>query len=70
MLLPVIIFPWYLARRSKPQSSVPFVEAQVGRVTRIVALVLILFFLLSAIAYVVEGPKRDNKEGYSFSIKK
>ena len=36
MLLPVVIFPWYLARRNKPQSPVPFVEAEVGPVTRFV----------------------------------
>jgi len=65
ILLPVfIIFPWYLARRTKPQSSVPFVEAEVGRLTRFLAFALVVFFLLSAIIYVVEGPKPDHKDGY------
>lgn len=56
MVLPVIIFPWYLARRSKPQSSVPFVEAQVGPVTRFVLFAVLIFFLVSLIFYIVQGP--------------
>jgi hypothetical protein len=58
-MLPVIIFlvfPWYLARRSKPQSSVPFVEAEVGPVTRFLLIALLIFFLASMIFYIVQGP--------------
>ncbi len=56
MILPVIIFPWYLARRRAPQSRVPFVEAEVGPVTRFLSFALVVFFLLSVILYFVQGP--------------
>ena len=56
MLLLIIIFPWYLARRSKPQSPVPFVEAEVGPVTRFLLIALFIFFLASLIFYIVQGP--------------
>jgi len=56
ILLTAFILPWYLARRNKRQSPVPFVEAEVGRVTRFLAFALIVFFLFSAILYVVKGP--------------
>ena len=58
-MLPIIIFlvfPWYLARRSKPQSTVPFVEAEVGPVTRFLLIALFIFFLASMIFYIVQGP--------------
>jgi hypothetical protein len=56
MLLPVVIFPWYLARRSKPQATVPFVEAEVGPVTRFLLFALLVFFLASLIFYIVKNP--------------
>jgi hypothetical protein len=56
MLLPVVIFPWYLARRSKLQASVPFVESEVGPVTRILVFALLIFFLVSLVFYIVKGP--------------
>jgi len=58
MLLPVVIFPWYLARRRTPQSPVPFVEAEVGPVTRFLLIALLIFFLASLIFYIVQGPPR------------
>jgi hypothetical protein len=57
MLLPVVIFPWYLARRSRPRSPVPFVEAEVRPVTRFVLIALLLFLLVSLVLYLVEGPQ-------------
>ena len=56
MLLPVVVFPWYLARRRVPQAPVPFVEREVGPVTRFLLIALLLFFLISLIFYIVEGP--------------
>jgi hypothetical protein len=56
MLLLIVIFPWYLARRKTPQSSVPFVEAEVGPVARFLLFVLLFFFLASLIFYIVKGP--------------
>lgn len=54
MLLPLVIFPWYLARRSKPESPVPFLEG--GPVIRLVLLALLLFLLANLIFYIVQGP--------------
>jgi hypothetical protein len=56
MLLPVIVFPWYLARRRLPQSPCPFVEADVRPLTRFLVFALIVFVLLSVIFYFVQGP--------------
>ena len=56
MLLPVVIFPWYLARRRAPQSRVPFVEAEVGPITRFLVFALLLFILVSLVFYIVQGP--------------
>ena len=56
MLLPVVVFPWYLARRKTPQSPVPFVEAEAGPVTRFLLFALLVFFLASLIYYIVKGP--------------
>lgn len=56
MLLPVIVFPWYLARRRLPQSPCPFVEADVRPLTRFLLFALIVFVLLSVILYFVQGP--------------
>jgi hypothetical protein len=56
MLLLIIIFPWYLARRSKLRSQVRFVEAEVGPVTRFLLFALLIFFLASLIFYIVKGP--------------
>jgi hypothetical protein len=56
LLLPVLIFPWYLARRRQPESPCPFVEAKSGPVTRFIIIALIIFFVMNAVSYVVMGP--------------
>jgi hypothetical protein len=56
MLLLIVVFPWYLARRKTPKSPVPFVEAEMGPVTRFLLFVLLAFFLASLIFYIVQGP--------------
>ena len=61
MLLLAVVFPWYLARRNKPESSVPFVEAEAGRVTRILLLALLFFFLISVIVNILHGPQTTSK---------
>jgi hypothetical protein len=48
LLLWPIIFPWYLARRSRPRQPCPFIEAQVSPVALVV-----LFILLAVLFYVV-----------------
>ncbi|HMD84763.1 MAG TPA: hypothetical protein VKO18_08695 [Terriglobia bacterium] len=70
MLLPLVIFPWYLARRRTPQSPVPFLEAVPA--TRLVLLALLLFLLANLIFYIVQGsppgiiptpPSKEHKSG-------
>ncbi|HTS70683.1 MAG TPA: hypothetical protein VMO17_16990 [Terriglobia bacterium] len=56
MVLPVVIFPWYLARRRKLESPVPFVEAEVGPVTRFLLFALLVFFLVSVVFYLIQNP--------------
>jgi hypothetical protein len=56
MLVLAFVFPWYLARRRKPQASVPFVEAEMGPVTRFLLIALMIFMLASLIFYFVHGP--------------
>jgi hypothetical protein len=55
-LLWPLIFPWYLTRRGKPQAVCPFVEAEVGPVTRVVFFALVVFFLISFLAVIFKGP--------------
>jgi len=62
ILLPIFIFPWYLGRRSQPQSPVPFVESEAGRFSRFLLLTLMVFFLLGAIVYEVQGPRGHGKD--------
>jgi hypothetical protein len=48
LLLWPIIFPWYLARRSRPSQPCPFIEARVRPAT-----VAVLFILLAVLFYVI-----------------
>ncbi len=56
LFLWTFIFPWYLARRRTPRASCPFVEAEVGPVTRALLFVLVLLLLLGIVAAVLQGP--------------
>lgn len=55
-LLWVLVFPWYLTRRRQPQAVCPFIEAEVGPVTRAVFFALVVFFLISFLAVIFKGP--------------
>ena len=48
LLLWPIVFPWYLARRSRPRNPCPFIEARVS--PRMLA---VLFILLAVLFYVL-----------------
>jgi hypothetical protein len=48
LLLWLIIFPWYLARRMRPKQPCPFVEAQVSPIT-----LAVLFILLAVLFYLI-----------------
>jgi hypothetical protein len=48
LLLWLLIFPWYLGRRSKPAARCPFVEGPVGPLTRaLLVLLLVVLFILA-----------------------
>lgn len=61
VLLLAVILPWYLARRNKPEATVPFVEAEVGPVTRFLLFALLIFFLVSLVFQIVQGPPPKGK---------
>jgi hypothetical protein len=48
LLLWPIIFPWYLARRNRPQQPCPFIEARAKPLT-----LAILFIVLAILFYLV-----------------
>jgi len=56
LLLWIVVFPWYLARRRTPQAPCPFVEAEVGPLSRFLLLALMLFFLLGIVLAIFKGP--------------
>jgi hypothetical protein len=61
MLLPVIIFPWYLARRRWPQATCPAVEGPLIRVLLYLFFAILfvsaLVYLGSHSPYLMHGPK-------------
>lgn len=57
LLIWILIFPWYLSRRETPERPCPFIEGETGRFARIILFVLVVFFLLGALAVVMKGPK-------------
>ncbi len=58
LLLWIVVFPWYLARRKNPQTPCPFVEAEVGPLTRALLFALLVFFLLSVVLVILKRPPR------------
>jgi hypothetical protein len=63
LLLWMIIFPWYLARRRTPKAECPFIEGEGGRVARTLLLILLFFFLLSIVMMLLTGPKKKPSSG-------
>jgi hypothetical protein len=49
LLLWIVFFPWYLARRQTPEASCPFIEAERGPLLRFLIVTLLVFFLLSVV---------------------
>ena len=56
LLLWILVFPWYLARRRTPNAPCPLIEGEWGRVARTVLFILLVFFLLSAMMLLIKGP--------------
>jgi hypothetical protein len=56
LLLWILIFPWYLARRRTPKASCVFIEGDSRRVARTLLFILLFFLLLSAVMFLIKGP--------------
>jgi hypothetical protein len=56
LLLWIVVFPWYLARRRTPDAPCPFIEGEAGPVTRVLFFILIAFFLIGALLIIFQGP--------------
>jgi hypothetical protein len=57
LLLWIVVFPWYLSRRSTPKAPCPLVEAETSRFSRVLLIVLMVVFLLGALAVFFKSPK-------------
>ena len=56
LLLWIVFFPWYLARRRTPQAACPFIEAQGRSLVRTVLVALLVLFLVSVVLAILKGP--------------
>jgi hypothetical protein len=54
LLLWIVIFPWYLARRRDPIAPCRYVEAEFRGLTRLLLLVLIIVVLLGFVVMVLQ----------------
>jgi hypothetical protein len=63
ILLWIIIFPWYLARRRTPNAACPFIEGEGGRVARTLLFILLIFFLISIVVRLLNGPSKPSSGG-------
>jgi hypothetical protein len=55
LLLWLLFFPWYLARRRAPEAPCPPIEAEIGPVTRVLLIILVVFFLLGIVSIIFKG---------------
>lgn len=56
LLMWILVFPWYLARRKTPQAPCPFIEAEAGPLARALLFALVIFFLLAIAVVILKGP--------------
>lgn len=56
LILWIVIFPWYLARRQKLEAPCPFVESDSGPFTRVLLLAIFIIFLAGIIITLLAGP--------------
>lgn len=59
LLLWILIFPWYLARRRTPKAACPMIEGE-GRHVRTLLIVLLVFFLLMSLLLLLKGPSHSS----------
>jgi hypothetical protein len=57
LFLWIIMFPWYLVRRQRPQAPCPFVEREASPLARLLLAALALFFLVAVVVTLLHGPK-------------
>jgi hypothetical protein len=62
LILWIVIFPWYLVRRQKLRSPCPFVERETSPFTRVMILVVFIFFLLAVLVNVLGGPANPSNQ--------
>jgi hypothetical protein len=55
LMLWLLFFPWYLARRRAPEAPCPSIEAELGPVTRVLLIILVVFFLLGIVSLLFKG---------------
>ncbi|MCJ7503370.1 MAG: hypothetical protein MUP80_09985 [Acidobacteriia bacterium] len=55
LLLWLLFFPWYLARRRAPEAPCPSIEAEISPVTRVLLIILVVFFLLGIVSIIFKG---------------
>lgn len=58
LLLWIVFFPWYLARRRTPEAPCPFVEGEVRPFLLVLLLILMVFLLVSAVLFILNAPAR------------
>jgi hypothetical protein len=57
VILWMVFFPWYLARRRKLDAPCPFVESDSSPFTRVMLLVVFIIFLAGIVVALVSGPE-------------
>ncbi len=62
LLLWILIFPWYLARRRTPKAACPLIEGE-GRHVRTLLFILLVFFLLMSLMLLLKGPPHPSSGG-------
>ncbi len=62
LLLWIVIFPWYLARRRTPNAECPFIEGESGKVARTLLFILLIFFLISLLMLLIKGPRKPSSK--------
>lgn len=62
LLLWIVFFPWYLARRRTPKAACPFIEGE-SRHIRTLIIVLLFFFLLMSLMLLLKGPTHSSPSG-------
>jgi hypothetical protein len=63
LILWIVIFPWYLIRRKKLNAPCPFVESESGPFTKVMLLVVFIFFMVGMLVSRYGGPAFKSVEG-------